>query len=135
MEKKTKRSKVKYPGLTHNVNPKTRWELIDHDYVDDLTDEEKSWLSNFNEEYLSGNFTHKGKRLHKTKKAKQACYTRNNARNRDIMTLGRVNNWVSDVEDFGVKNQLEVKTAEISFNHEDIVVALLDIRKVNGEKS
>ena len=126
---------MKYPGLTHNVNPKTRWELIDHDYIDKLSEEEKQWLSNFNEEYLSGNFNHKGKKFHKTKKSKRECYTRNNARNRDTFTIGRVANWVKEITEYGIKDKLEEKQAKTNFNHEDIVIDLVDLKRANDEKS
>jgi hypothetical protein len=81
-----KRDKVKYPGLTKSVNAKTRQDLIDHDYLDKLNPDELRWLSNFNEEYLSGNFKHPGEIFHKTPEEKRQCYNRNNARNRCLFT-------------------------------------------------
>jgi hypothetical protein len=60
---------------------------MDFDYLDKLSDSEKQWLSNFMEEYVSGNFTHKGKIMHRTKKEKRECYSRNNSRNRDALSI------------------------------------------------
>lgn len=95
-----KRKRSKYPGLDKQVNLKIRAELIDHDYLHKLNDKELEWLSNFNEEYISGNFAHGGKRVHKKKTrtktykssgrkvkvdiAKNDAETRNNKRNADI---------------------------------------------------
>lgn len=88
MEKKTKRAKVKYSALDPTVNLKTRYELIsDYDYLDKLTDKEKSWLNKFTKEYVNADLDKKkGKNLHKTDKMKKDCYDRNNARNRCIWT-------------------------------------------------
>jgi hypothetical protein len=87
-----RRDKIKYPGLTKSVNSRTRQDLLDHDYLHKLSPEELQWLSNFNEEYISGNFNHKGEILNKTKEEKRQCYARNNARNRCIFTLAKAQN-------------------------------------------
>lgn len=108
---------MKYPGLTPSVNARPRWEHIDHDYIDQLSNEEKQWLSNFNEEWLSGNFKHKGKKFHKTKKEKRACYSRNNSRNRDVMSLYRNTGWVETIPEY-----IEGNPA----SQEDAVIGLLD---------
>lgn len=124
-KKKTKRSKTKYPGLVKEVNPKTRWEYLDQDYIDKLSPKEKEWLSNFNEEYLSGNFKHPGKKLHKTTKERRECYTRNNARNRDLYTINRTKGWVQEL------NPETVDSAKIAnpAGQEDALIDLLDLKK------
>lgn len=86
MEKKNRRSKVKYPALDPTYNLKTRVPLIDYDYLDKLSDKEKEWLNSFTEEYTNANFNHKGKKIQKRKKHTKDAYDRNNARNRDILT-------------------------------------------------
>lgn len=86
-KKSNRRSRTKYPGLDKTVNLLIRHELLDQDYVHKLTDKEKQWLSNFNEEYVSANFNHPGPTLHKSKKMKRDCYNRNNARNRDSYSI------------------------------------------------
>lgn len=119
--KKSKRNKTKLPGLKKNVNTKVRQELIDHDYIDKLSVEEKEWLSKFNEEYLSGSFTktkngnYSSKNLHKTKKLRQDCYNRNNWRNNDVLGVTKANGMLKDAE--SVKAVLEdrsVRTACLS---------------------
>lgn len=130
---KTKRSKTRFPGLVREVNPKTRWEHIDHDYLDKLSDKEKEWLSNFNEEYLSGNFNHKGKKLHRTKKEKRECYSRNNARNRDWFTINRTKGWVVDSQDHMAV--IESKQNNDPQSQENTVIELLDLKDAEKKKS
>lgn len=85
-KKQNRRSKDKYAALNPELNLRSRYELIDYDYIDKLSDEEKKWLNTFTEEYTNANFNHGEKQLHNTKNSKRDCYNRNNARNRDILT-------------------------------------------------
>lgn len=118
------------------VNPKNRWEHIDHDYLDKLSDKEKEWLSNFNEEYLSGNFNHKGKKFHKTKKEKRDCYNRNNARNRDLFTIARTWGWVVGAENAELESAIDNARTETMNpeSQENAVIDLLDIRADANKK-
>lgn len=86
-KKRKQKERSKFPGLNKRVNSKTRHEYIDFDYIDQLNDKEKQWLSNFMEEYMSGNFNHPGRIFHKSHKSKKECYHRNNARNRDVVAV------------------------------------------------
>lgn len=125
-KKQTKRSRTKYPGLVKEVHPRTRWEHLDQDYIDKLSDKEKEWLSNFNEEYLSGNFNHKGKKLHRTKKERRDCYNRNNARNRDLYTINRTKGWVVGLND--APDAVEANQKVDQGNQEKVLVELLDLK-------
>lgn len=58
-------------------------------YADELSDKDKKWMNSFVEEYVNANFRHHGKKLHKTKALRKACYDRNNSRNRDILTSAK----------------------------------------------
>lgn len=122
-KKKTARSMSKYPGLEHRMNPRIRAELIDHDYVDKLSDKEKKWLSQFNEEYLSGTFSHSAKDLHKTKKQKRECYNRNNARNRDVFSIFRTFGWIGDGE---TPKKILEETPTSKESQESVLIELLD---------
>lgn len=129
-KKPTRRSGERFPGLVQAVNPRTRWELIDHDYINQLSDEEKQWLSNFNEEYLSGNFNHKGKKFHKTKKQKRDCYNRNNSRNRDVFTLYRTHGWIVGAD--AIPDAMDKHVDP--FKSEDNLLDLLDAKnKIDKE--
>lgn len=117
------RSSRKYPGLVKEEHPRTRWEYIDQDYVDKLSDEMKALLSNFNEEFYGGYFGHPGKILHKKKSAKKDCYNRNNSQNRDIYAINRTRGWQepSDSTD-------SYKITDTD-SHEKVLVELLDLKK------
>ena len=126
--KATKRSKTKYPGLAPNVNSKLKWEYMDQDYIDSLTEEEKLYLSNFMDEYMGGNFQHPGKKLHKTKKEKRECYTRNNARNRDLYAIFRTRGGINNIEDY----QQEIDNKQL--NPEDVENNLLELIDLSMKK-
>lgn len=102
----TKRSKEKYPALKPHLNLKSRYDLIDYDYVDQLSDEEKEWLNKFTEEYVNANLDSKNskKNLHKSKKLKKDCYDRNNSRNRDILTRAKAQG--KDIDFHGLEHEL-----------------------------
>lgn len=88
---KNKRQKAKYPALRPELNLKTRYELLDYDYLDKLTEKEKAWLNDFTEEYVNASLDSKNveNNLHNTEELKKDCYRRNNARNRDILTRAK----------------------------------------------
>lgn len=86
---KTKRSEEKYPALKPELNLKTRYDLIDYDYIDQLSEKEKDWLNRFTEEYTNAKYDHEGPRIQKRKKDRLESYGRNNSRNRDILTKSK----------------------------------------------
>lgn len=100
-EAKQLRSKVKNPGLKKGYNSKIKQEYLDFDYVRELSEEEKAWLSAFSEEYYGANLDFKNlenNRFHKTQAEKKACTDRNNARNRCVYGIAKATNRVLDVE-------------------------------------
>lgn len=96
---KNRRERSKYPALDPKLNLKIRFEELDYDYVNKLTDKDKAWLNTFTEEYINANLNHKGKKLHKTKKDKKICYDKNNSRNRDILSRAKVMQALSYTEE------------------------------------
>lgn len=86
-KKKNRRNNTKYPGLKPELNLKTRYDLLDQDYVGELPDKKvphcsnpkgeckicnnpktrminpKEYLNNFNEEYVNARFNHDGKTI------------------------------------------------------------------------
>ena len=95
-KKRNRRSRSKYPALDPSLNLKTRYELIETDYLHLLTEKEKAWLNSFNEEYVNANFNHKGKKIHKKREHRLESYGRNNSRNRDILTRAKAMNRAYD---------------------------------------
>lgn len=98
-KKITKRSRSRFPALEPQLNLRSRYDLIDYDYVDKLSKEDKEFLNSFTEEYVNANLKHKGKKLHKTKKLKKDRYDANNARNRCIMTKAKASGKLDYSED------------------------------------
>lgn len=125
-KKKSKRDNEKYPALKPHLNLKTRYELYDMDYIDQLSEKDKDYLNRFMEEWANANFNHEGKKLDKTKKAKNDSYNRNNARNRCILTKAKASGKLIDLESFrGVSSQL---------NPEEALVMEEKLREVLSDK-
>ncbi len=104
--KKNRRNKTQYPALHPELNLRSRTELLDYDYLDKLTDKEKSFLNKFTEEYVNASVDVKKKwrNLHKTKEAIRDCFNRNNARNRDVLTQQKAmgkHTYLEDITDVG----------------------------------
>jgi hypothetical protein len=103
--KPTARSAKRFPALEKKMNLQSRQALIDYDYLSQLTDEEKTWLNKFTEEYVNASFDkNKRKRLHKTKAQVKDCYDRNNSRNRDILTKAIMLNRVVGLDEVHPEN-------------------------------
>lgn len=113
-KKSNRRSKVKYPALDPKYNLKSRGDLLECDYLDQLSEKDKEWLNSFNEEYVNANFSHKGTTIQKTKAYRKDSYDRNNARNRDILTREHA---------MGHNVQLD---DNVSFNPEKEIVEKMD---------
>lgn len=90
---KKKRDLEKYPALNPRLNARTRFEVLDMDYLKKLNDAELQFLNQFMAEYVSGAFKktdqgdYSAQNLHKTVEERRECYTRNNVRNRCGLTI------------------------------------------------
>jgi hypothetical protein len=88
-----KRDLDKYPALNPRLNARTRFEVLDMDYLRKLSDEELKFMNQFMAEYVSGSFKkddtgeYSKDNLHKTEEERRECYTRNNVRNRCGLTV------------------------------------------------
>lgn len=92
-QSKKKRDLDKYPALNPRLNARTRFEVLDMDYLKKLTEEELKFMNQFMAEYVSGSFKkdeqgeYSKENLHKTMEERRECYTRNNVRNRCGLTV------------------------------------------------
>jgi hypothetical protein len=92
-KKLKKRDLDKYPALNPRLNARTRYEVLDMDYLKDLSDAELKFLNKFMAEYVSGSFKkdvvggYSDENFHKTPEERKECYTRNNVRNRCGLTI------------------------------------------------
>ena len=90
---KKKRGLDKYPALNPRLNAKTRFEVLDMDYLKKLDDAELKFMNQFMAEYVSGAFkkTEEGDysrdNFHSTVEERRECYSRNNTRNRCGLTI------------------------------------------------
>jgi hypothetical protein len=147
-QRKSRRSNSKYPGLDKKLNLKIRQEIYDQDYINKLSDDEKRWLSSFNEEYINANFNHDGERIHpkkfktKTVKAtgkrrkvdifKKDCEDRNNSRNRDSYSITKIHDMLKDESE--IATELEMQRSTNHGDVEDNIIEMLDLsKKVNKD--
>lgn len=57
---------------------------MDQDYINELSDKDKEWLSKFNEEWYGNKLS---KRTARSKNKRKEIYDQTNARNRDVYNL------------------------------------------------
>jgi hypothetical protein len=92
-KQRKKRELDKYPALNPRLNAKTRFEVLDMDYLKKLDDAQLQYLNRFMAEYVSGAFKkdengeYSEENMHKTVEERRDCYTRNNVRNRCGLTI------------------------------------------------
>lgn len=102
---KKKRDLEKYPALNPRLNAKTRFEVLDMDYLKKLDDAELQFLNQFMAEYVSGAFKkseeggYSSSNLHQTPEERRECYTRNNVRNRCGLTISNATGQTFRCED------------------------------------
>ena len=90
-KKLTRRGATKHPNLKPELNLKTRYELIDYDYVNNLSEKDKDYLDKFTKEYTGASFDtdHPRRNLHKSRKLRNEVYGQNNSRNRCVWTKAK----------------------------------------------
>ena len=113
-----KRKKSKYPNLNPKLNLSSRKEEVEDvaSYVDQLNDEEKTWLNKFMGEYVGASLDFKNleNNLHNTQELKKSCTDRNNARNRCIHSRAKTSGMLKSTEDLQNK-ELNTLIPENSF--------------------
>ena len=142
----TRRQKSKFPGIDKSVTLRVRQELLDQDYIHLLSEEEKTWLSNFMREYASADFNHPGKKLHKTKKRIKSVYDSNNARNRDAFAVTKSNGMLKNMTgaSLGKEDPSKGRTQDrvlgmagskstLPNETEDVLIAVLDFINENNK--
>ncbi len=85
--KKTRRNQQKYPGLNPRLTTRIRQEFHDFDYIEKLSDNDKSFLNKFIEEELNTKFKNDGTDFNQTKEDRKKIYDRNNHANRDVLGI------------------------------------------------
>jgi len=128
---KKKRDQAKTPGLEKRLFSKIKQEYHDIDYVDQLTDVEKDWLSRFMEEHLGANDKHKGKKIYKrldTKAGRKKIYDPNNQRNRDIYGQAKAAGMTLDLDPKFVVEALQAEN-DWADTTEDKLIEMIDSKK------
>lgn len=143
----SRRKNTPFPGLKKELHPRPRRHYIDQDYINKLSDEEKEFLSKFNDEYYGASLAKvddlqaREKDFHKTAEERKTCYDRNNACNRDVSSVGLVNELnpenpealtainytVTSIRDKRGKSKhvYQVDTIDLK-NYEDLIINVID---------
>src|ERR1035437_5610307 len=95
---KTRRLQTKYPNLKPGYNLKSRQELLDFDYLDQLNEKEDKKRPGKRRKF---------KNLHKTPEQVKSCYDANNSRNRDVLTRAKAMGKAVYIDDI-VTNESEL---------------------------
>lgn len=142
-KKKTNRKKQKFPSLTRKYNSRVRQEVLDYDYIDKLSDEEKQFLEDFNKEFYEarvGRQADEGKnnRFTKGRKAVKEAQDNNNKRNSDL--YGRVRNKVGATKLLNYEDVLNIVEENLSRDIdpnalEDALIDYLDYAKESSNDS
>lgn len=128
-KKQPKRNKVKHPALNPSYSPKTRHDVIDMDYLNQLNPEDKEWMNQFIDEYVGASLDFKNleNNLHNTKELKKDCTDRNNARNRCLYTQAKINHMLDEL---GEQEQVSADMKHANANNiEDALIAYIDKKK------
>lgn len=121
---KTKRISLKdYPRLKTKNNTKARQDLIDYDYLKQLTREELQFLNQFTDEFYCANFA--GETIH-PKDLQKDCEDRNNSRNRDLLTIKQITGGVNFVNYGHELDQLLEKTVDTAISREEFLEEIED---------
>jgi hypothetical protein len=74
--------------------PRVRKELVDMDYLKDLSEKDRQWIEKFSREYYGGSLNTESprKNLHKSKAKIKECFDRNNKQNNDLFGVTKANN-------------------------------------------
>lgn len=150
----SKRSKAKLPALEKRLYSRIKQEYFDLDYINKLSPKQQQWLNKFMNEHLNANMNSTATNLHRSKKMKRACYSANNARNRDVYSIakatGRVDHNVQADQSSQVKDlysiaealninlddelmeQIEINDTEGWYNPEDALIQMIDNKRSKG---
>lgn len=139
-QKKNNYTKQKYPALNARYQVGNRKELIDYDYIDKLSPEEKDWLDRFTSEYVVTNFNHRGEQLFTDDEDKRALYRENNKRNSDVFSVSKANGLLQygyrssikteSHESKGISENSHLGADENFSDEEDYMLTLLTLKKV-----
>ena len=137
MKKKPKKNnytKQKYPALNAKYQVGTRRELIDYDYIDKLSPEEKKWLDNFTAEFIITNFDHDGEKLITDQEEKRALWRANNHRNGDVFANTKIGGTLDygmtleNADKFKSANK-KTKSLENTNQTEDYLNTLIEVKR------
>jgi len=144
-----RRQNVPHASLQKRYNTRIRQEYIDQDYVEKLDDTVKNctfpdgtpctemeYLSQFMKEWNNAGVKKqseaKDNKFHRTAAEAKECTDRNNARNRDQLSIEKAKNMIHKQDYEVIQDWLEEKK-EISTNYtEDALIAILDETKNLG---
>lgn len=118
-----KRDTKRFKGLEKSLFSRVKQEYFDYDYIEQLGDDEKQWLSNFINEYLGANLNSDGKKFHKSKEMRKDVFDKNNARQRDIYSImratGKLDSFCFESGDF----------KDVAVGSEDAMIELIDAKR------
>lgn len=97
-----------YGAYSKNHPRSVQW-MVDYDYLNKLSDEEKEWLAQFTDEWVGGDLSSEAP-LHATPEQRKAAYRKNNSQKRD---------WYSKMDAQGRLSRRGVGMPKVSEDEDD----------------
>ena len=122
-----------YPRLNKAKTTRARKDLIDYDYLKQLSPKELEFLNQFTDEFYCANFA--GNTIHPKVlvnangaeyNAKTDCESRNNNRNNDLLTIKEITGGINFVNYSTELDELLEKTTDAGSSREEVLEEIED---------
>jgi hypothetical protein len=120
---KKKVSLKNYPRLDKSKTTRARKDIIDYDYLKQLSASELEFLNQFTDEFYCANFS--GDTIH-PKNLQKDCETRNNQRNNDLLTIKEITGGINFVNYGSELDELLENTVESAASREEVIEEIED---------
>ncbi len=138
-KKLRKRDLDKYPALNPRLNARTRYEVLDMDYLKELTDAELKYLNKFMAEWVSGAFkkdkdgNYSEDNFYKTVEERRERWHNNNVRNRCGLTIANATG--NSIRSDDITTLIDQSLSEAMVDDDKVEKFVIGIEDAGGYKA